>query len=208
MKVKDLPKAIKRRAMPYIKENFPNKKHRPKGIMEAFDWTLTEEGFDYWKLVNDGEFLKAEKFLKVREMNTDAVWTHWSLSTEDAPFFLDEALDVKVNEPEVVSYKDEMLVEEDYLKKIELDWKPFTHKETESLGTNSVKIINDSFKKAIEMKRDRIVEGVIEKFRSRSEVGIKKYGTTLADNNTDDFLNHLQEELMDAILYIEKLKDR
>jgi hypothetical protein len=208
MKVKDLPKAIKRRAMPYIKENFPNKKHRPKGIMEAFDWTLTEEGFDYWKLVNDGEFLKAEKFLKVREMNTDAVWTHWSLSTEDAPFFLDEALDVKVNEPEVVSYKDEMLVEEDYLKKIEFDWKPFTHKETESLGTNSVKIINDSFKKAIEMKRDRIVEGVIEKFRSRSEVGIKKYGTTLADNNTDDFLNHLQEELMDAILYIEKLKDR
>jgi hypothetical protein len=104
MKVKDLPKAIKRRAMPYIKENFPNKKHRPKGIMEAFDWTLTEESFDYWKLVNDGEFLKAEKFLKVREMNTDAGWTHWSLSTEDVPFFLDEVL---VNEPEIVSYKDE-----------------------------------------------------------------------------------------------------
>jgi len=209
MKVKDLPKAIKRRAMPYIKENFPNKKHRPKGIMEAFDWTLTEEGFDYWKLVNDGEFLKAEKFLKVREMNTDAVWTHWSLSTEYAPFFLDVALDVNVNEPEVVSYKDEMLVEEDYLKKIEFDWKPFTHKETESLGTNSVKIINDSFKKAIEIKRDRIVEGVIEKFRSRSEVGIKKYGTTLDRNDLslEQWLDHAIEEAMDFCLYLTKIKE-
>ncbi len=53
---------------------------------------------------------------------------------------------------------------------------------------------------------DPIVKQVTDKFKSRSEVGIKKYGTTLQDNNTDDFLNHLQEELMDAILYIEKLK--
>ena len=53
---------------------------------------------------------------------------------------------------------------------------------------------------------DKIVKQVIDKFKSRSEVGIKKYGTTLEDNNTDDFLNHLQEELMDAVLYIEKLK--
>lgn len=55
---------------------------------------------------------------------------------------------------------------------------------------------------------DKIVKQVIDKFKSRSEVGIKKYGTTLEDNNTDDFLNHLQEELMDAILYIEKLKSK
>ena len=53
---------------------------------------------------------------------------------------------------------------------------------------------------------DPIVKQVTDKFKSRSEVGIKKYGTTLEDNNTDDFLNHLQEELMDAVLYIEKLK--
>lgn len=54
--------------------------------------------------------------------------------------------------------------------------------------------------------KDKIVQQVIDKFSSRSELGIKKYGTTLDDNNTDDFLEHLQEELMDAILYIEKLK--
>lgn len=54
--------------------------------------------------------------------------------------------------------------------------------------------------------KDKIVQQVISKFEKRSEIGIKKYGTTLEANNTDDFLNHLQEELMDAILYIEKLK--
>ena len=56
--------------------------------------------------------------------------------------------------------------------------------------------------------KDKIVEQIISKFEQRSEVGIKKYGTTLYDNNTDDFLNHLQEELMDAILYLEKLKSQ
>jgi hypothetical protein len=55
--------------------------------------------------------------------------------------------------------------------------------------------------------QDGIVNQVIEKMKNRSEVGIKKYGTTLEQNNTDDFLNHLQEELMDAILYIQKLKN-
>lgn len=56
--------------------------------------------------------------------------------------------------------------------------------------------------------KDPIVQQVIDKFQNRSEVGIKKYGTTLHENNSDDFLNHLQEELMDAILYIQKLKNR
>lgn len=55
--------------------------------------------------------------------------------------------------------------------------------------------------------QDKIVQEVIEKFQQRSEVGIKKYGTTLQDNNTDDFINHLQEELMDAILYLQKIKN-
>jgi hypothetical protein len=53
---------------------------------------------------------------------------------------------------------------------------------------------------------DKIVQQVIDKFNQRSEVGIKKYGTTLEQNNNDDYFTHLQEELMDAILYIEKLK--
>jgi len=56
--------------------------------------------------------------------------------------------------------------------------------------------------------QDPIVLKVMSKFYERSQEGIKKYGTTLEDNNTDDFLNHLQEELMDAILYIEKLKSK
>lgn len=52
---------------------------------------------------------------------------------------------------------------------------------------------------------DKIVEQLIDKYRQRSELGIKKYGTTLEENNTDNFLIHLQQELMDASLYIEKL---
>jgi hypothetical protein len=55
--------------------------------------------------------------------------------------------------------------------------------------------------------KDAIVAKVIEAYKTRSEVGIAKYGTTLEDNNTDDFLQHLQEELMDATLYVEKLKE-
>ena len=54
---------------------------------------------------------------------------------------------------------------------------------------------------------DPIVVQVIDKFKERSEKGIQTYGTTLHDNNTDDFLNHLQEELMDAVLYIQKLRN-
>jgi hypothetical protein len=54
--------------------------------------------------------------------------------------------------------------------------------------------------------KDPIVEQVVSSFLLRSELGIKKYGTTLQDNNIDDFLQHLQEELMDAVLYIQKLK--
>jgi hypothetical protein len=55
---------------------------------------------------------------------------------------------------------------------------------------------------------DRIVEQVIAKYQQRSEVGIQKYGTTLQDNNKDNFLKHLQEELMDGSLYVEKLQEQ
>jgi hypothetical protein len=208
MKIKDLPNVIKDRAMPYIKKNYPDKKHRPKKLTQAFDWRETEEGFEYWCEVDSGNFIKAEKFLKVREMNTDAVWTHWSLSTEDAPFFLDEALDVKVNEPEVVKPDNNLtwhLTTEDAPIFNSGD----TKTDAINLGIQSVRIINDSFKKAIEMKRDRIVEGVIEKFRSRSEVGIKKYGTTLDRNDLslEQWLDHAIEEQMDSILYLTKIKE-
>lgn len=55
------------------------------------------------------------------------------------------------------------------------------------------------------MVRDEIVEQVVRKYQGRSEVGIKKYQTTLQQNNRDDYFKHLQEELMDATLYLEKL---
>lgn len=55
------------------------------------------------------------------------------------------------------------------------------------------------------MRTDPIVDQVIEKFQQRSTVGIKKYNTTLYENNHDNYLLHLQEELQDATLYIEKI---
>ncbi len=55
---------------------------------------------------------------------------------------------------------------------------------------------------------DPIVQTVIAKFQQRSEFGIKKYGTTLEGNNLPflSWVTHMQEELMDAILYLEKMK--
>ena len=55
---------------------------------------------------------------------------------------------------------------------------------------------------------DPILIKVYGKYQERSNAGIKKYGTTLENNSLPllDWLNHLQEELMDATLYIEKLK--
>ena len=53
--------------------------------------------------------------------------------------------------------------------------------------------------------KDKIVQQVIDKYTSRSEVGVAKYGTTLENNNVDNYMNHLQQELMDATLYIEKI---
>lgn len=55
--------------------------------------------------------------------------------------------------------------------------------------------------------QDSIIKKIIDKLASRSQVGIKKYGTTLDrdDLSTKEWLIHLQEELMDACGYIEKL---
>lgn len=57
-------------------------------------------------------------------------------------------------------------------------------------------------------KYDSIVTAIINKFGERAETGQRKYGTNLdrADLKTLDWINHAQEELMDGILYLEKLK--
>ncbi len=57
--------------------------------------------------------------------------------------------------------------------------------------------------------RDSVVKRVVNKFVSRSDVGYSKYGITLEDDPSKMFewLNHLQEELMDAVLYLQKAKE-
>ncbi len=61
--------------------------------------------------------------------------------------------------------------------------------------------------------RDPVVETVVDKFVSRSDVGFKKYGQTLDKErktgvkDLSGYLNDVQEELMDAILYIQAAKD-
>ena len=60
----------------------------------------------------------------------------------------------------------------------------------------------------LEVKKDKYVQAVKEKFEERSQTGIRKYNTTLerTDLSFLEWLEHLQEELMDATLYVERLK--
>ena len=61
--------------------------------------------------------------------------------------------------------------------------------------------------------RDPVVERVVDKFVSRSNVGFQKYGTTLHEQRTQKikgllkYLNDIQEELMDAVLYIQTARE-
>ena len=65
--------------------------------------------------------------------------------------------------------------------------------------------------------RDPVVKRVVDKFKERSDAGYEKYGTTLHEERTTKikglmkYLIDIQEELMDAVLYIqtaqEELKD-
>jgi len=56
---------------------------------------------------------------------------------------------------------------------------------------------------------DKIVLRVLSRFTERSNVGIRKYNTTLERNDltTLEWLTHAQEEAMDFVLYLERLKD-
>jgi len=61
--------------------------------------------------------------------------------------------------------------------------------------------------------RDPVVENVVDKFVSRSDVGFNKYGRTLdterkgKHKDLAGYLNDIQEELMDAILYIQAARE-
>ena len=61
--------------------------------------------------------------------------------------------------------------------------------------------------------RDPVVERVVDRFIERSDVGYAKYGTTLHEERTTKmkdllkYLNDIQEELMDAVLYLQTAKE-
>ena len=61
--------------------------------------------------------------------------------------------------------------------------------------------------------RDEVVKNVVDKFVNRSNVGYDKYGRTLDDERRNKhkdllgYLNDIQEELMDAILYIQAARE-
>lgn len=55
---------------------------------------------------------------------------------------------------------------------------------------------------------DKIVQNVVNTILERSDVGLKKYGTNLNREDLTDleWINHAQQEAMDFILYLEKMK--
>ena len=69
---------------------------------------------------------------------------------------------------------------------------------------------NIKMKEKLVKFRDPIIEKVCDQLVERSNVGFKKYGVTLEDDMGDltKWLQHLQEELLDAVNYIEKLKTK
>ena len=57
-------------------------------------------------------------------------------------------------------------------------------------------------------KPDNVVSNVIDKYIKRAKIGKEKYGKTLdrKDLEFEEWIVHMQEELMDATLYLEKIK--
>ena len=84
------------------------------------------------------------------------------------------------------------------------------------LKIEKVKWITEHLKRMTKKEikfRDPVVERVVDKFVSRSDVGFKKYGTTLHEERTtklkglSKYLQDIQEELMDAVLYIQTARE-
>lgn len=91
---------------------------------------------------------------------------------------------------------------EDYLKTQNVDKKGFSRCADEAPKYNWT--TTTTMEKVEDKTSDLITEAVVDDLRSRSKVGIKKYNTTLDQNNKDDYMNHLYEELLDAAQYIKK----
>jgi hypothetical protein len=96
--------------------------------------------------------------------------------------------------------------------------------ELERWRTEHIKKINMSDREIMDAKngiesrksygfRDPVVRHVVDKFVSRSDIGFEKYGSTLDDERRlkmkglTKYLNDVQEELMDAVLYIQAARE-
>lgn len=82
---------------------------------------------------------------------------------------------------------------------------------SKSTGTNTIqntKMETEPEQEEKEKVVDQIVLAVIEEFKTRSKVGVKKYGTTLmrTDLSVTDWLQHAKEEAMDFVNYLQRLQ--
>jgi len=93
----------------------------------------------------------------------------------------------------------ESIQDDDHMSPLESIYNRYIHYSNQNIESISSPVV---------FTNDTIVNTVIESFISRSNLGFKKYNNTLdrEDLSTVDWVNHTQEELMDAILYLERLK--
>lgn len=96
-------------------------------------------------------------------------------------------------------------VREKQMRSIGLD--PDSNADVE-LYLNMKSTVDEHNSRKLNTNLDVNVQSVIDKYESRARVGFKKYGTdtTRSDLSLMDWLTHLQEELMDATIYVERLK--
>lgn len=91
---------------------------------------------------------------------------------------------------------------------IQIDKNNLTFNDKIKDGSENSSVTSSDVNENFSYVDDSIVNRVIQKFINRSVVGKEKYGKTLdrEDLNFNDWITHAQEELMDGILYLEKLK--
>lgn len=171
-------------------------------------WAGVETVRHYFKPLKDVDRMYTKATDRLRELHRN--FTGWKIGDpDDAAHFDNKGInhdDFAFSAQGGYDYYEEMgydyVSEEVFIKLNGLE--KSTTKEEQKELYNAMKMSD------ISNKKDEIVQNVIQKYQERSEVGIKKYNTTLQENSDgiEVFLNHLQEELMDATLYIEKLKQQ
>jgi hypothetical protein len=94
------------------------------------------------------------------------------------------------------------------LKVEPLKIQPMMNFEPEFKDEDEIRPYGEQKGKPYEKKYDSCVMAVIATIKKRADLGKLKYGTDLdrTDLNFMDWITHAQEELMDGMLYLEKLK--